>query len=239
MGLFDAISGNAYSGAADKNRATYQQYQTDATNVLDQARKDASGAIMSGVDAYTPLAALGQRYNAAGGLALDALGVNGADGNARAVAAYHASPGYQFATSQALDAATRAGNAMGATGNTIDEVTRRAAGYADQDYGNWLNNLGGYSQQGLSATSGAATGQAGGYYNLANMYGQNADARAGVLGNAAGGIANSNMQAAQGATQAASAFWKGLMDLAGSFAPGKGGGSTTPGTGGQSGRPGG
>jgi len=57
MGLFDAISGNAYSGAADKNRATYQQYQTDATNVLDQARKDASGAIMSGVDAYTPLAA--------------------------------------------------------------------------------------------------------------------------------------------------------------------------------------
>jgi hypothetical protein len=237
MGLFDGLSGNALSGAVDKNRATYQQYQTDATNVLDQARKDASGAIMSGVDAYTPLAALGQRYNAAGGLALDALGVNGADGNTRAVAAYRASPGYQFATSQALDAATRAGNAMGATGNTLDEVTRRAAGYADQDYGNWLGNLGGYSQQGLSATSGAAQGQAGGYYNLANMYGQNADVRAGVLGNAAGGIANSNMQAAQGATQASSAFWKGLMDLAGNVVPKFGGGSTTPGTGGQSGRP--
>ena len=231
MGLFDGLSGNALSGAADKNRATYQQYQTDATNVLDQARKDASGAIMSGVDAYTPLAALGQRYNAAGGLALDALGVNGADGNARAVAAYRSSPGYQFATSQALDAATRAGNAMGATGNTLDEVTRRAAGYADQGYGNWLNNLGGYSQQGLSATSGAAQGQAGGYYNLANMYGQNADARAGVLGTAAGGIANSNMTAAQAATQASSQFWSSLMNMAGNIAKPGAGGTRTPETG--------
>jgi len=52
------------------------------------------------------------------------------------------------------------------------------------------------------------------------MYGQNADARAGVLGQAAGGIVNSNMTAAQGATQAASQFWNGLMSMAGNIAKG-------------------
>ena len=71
----------------------------------------------------------------------------------------------------------------------------------------------------MSATSGAATGQAAGYTNLANMYGHNADARAGVLGTAAGGIASSNMTAAQAATQASSQFWNGLMSMVGNIVP--------------------
>jgi hypothetical protein len=220
MGIFDAWTGNSLSGAADKNFAQYQQYQTDATNSLNQGRKDSADAFNSGIAAYSPLADLGKRYSAAGGLGLDALGVNGAAGNARAVDAYHAAPGYQFATSQALDAATRAGNAMGATGNTIDEVTKRAAGYANQDYGNWLGALGGYAQQGTQATGAAAAGQAAGYNNLGGMYYQSGNDQANIFGNATSGITNSNMQAANAATQASGNMWKGIFDTIGSVAGG-------------------
>lgn len=223
MSLFDAFTGDALSDAANKNRQQYQQYQTDATNSINQGRKDSADAFNSGIAAYSPLADIGKRYSAAGGLGLDALGVNGAAGNARAVSAYHAAPGYQFATGQALDAATRAGNAMGATGNTIDEVTKRAAGYADQDYNNWLGNLGGYAQQGTAATGAAAQGQQAGYNAMGGMYYQSASDQANVFGNAASGAANSNSQAANAATQASGNMWSGLMNLGGNIAKGTNG----------------
>lgn len=101
-----------------------------------------------------------------------------------------------------------------ATGNILDEVTKRAGGYADQEYGNYLTRLGGMVNPELSATG----GQSSGYNTLAGIYGQNASDKIGVAGNVASGTANSNTQAANSQMQASANFWNGLMSLGGNLA---------------------
>lgn len=75
------------------------------------------------------------------------MGLNGADGYARAEAAFRTGPGYQFALDQGLDAVARKGSAMGRldSGNTDLDLMRYATGYADQAWGNWMNGLNGYN----------------------------------------------------------------------------------------------
>ena len=103
----------------------------------------------------------------------NALGLNGAAGNEAATNAFQAGPGYQFALDQGLQALNRnaASRGMLASGNNTQDIIKYAQGLANQEYGNWQNRLGNFSQLGLYA----AAGQTGRQNSLAALdygYGQ-------------------------------------------------------------------
>ncbi|MTW19405.1 hypothetical protein GJ689_24755 [Rhodoplanes serenus] len=101
------------------------------------------------------------------------------------------------------------------------EIGTRAQQLANQDWNNWLGNLKGYSDSGLSATGAAASGRAGVYGTQAGAYDTRALNRSNVAGNVASGTANSNTAAANAQMQASGNFWGGLMSLGGSIAKAK------------------
>src|SRR6185295_11520820 len=92
----------------------------------------------------------------------DATGVNGAEGRARATDAFTAAPGYQYALDQGIDAINRRANKAGmlASGNADRDAIGYATNLANQNYQQWLQNLSPYNNLSLSATQGAATGNA-------------------------------------------------------------------------------
>jgi hypothetical protein len=220
MGLFDAFTGDSAKEAAAQNAALYQQYGTDANKYLDTGLSNELPNLNSAISAYTPLSNLGAKYGAGTNLYMDSLGVNGAGGNANAVGAFQASPGYAWNRDQAIEATARNANRFGAGGNELAAVTDRASNLANQEYGNWQNRLAGLVNPELSAVSGAAGGQAAGYGAKAGAYATDAQNRVGVAGNVAGGTANSNTAAANAQMQASGNFWNGLMNLGGNVAKG-------------------
>jgi hypothetical protein len=178
-----------------------------ALGQLAQARTDLTG----NGGAFHPLAELGARFGQGSQLYADALGLNGAEGNARASSAFQAGPGYQFALSQGLDAVNRAANARGQlnSGNTDVDALKFGQGLAGQTYQQWLGNLSPYNQLELSATSGAATGNAGINQNVANLGVTGANILSGAGQNKA------NVASGQGNTLAdiASKYYGGLAGL--------------------------
>lgn len=113
--------------------------------------------------AYAPLSALAGKYGGATTLALNSLGVNGAAGTAAARDAFQAGPAYDFNLTQGLESINRARNMAGglASGNTDRAAQVFGAGQASGEYDKWLNNLLGFTNPELQATSGAASGIAG------------------------------------------------------------------------------
>ena len=218
IGLFDAFTGDAAKEAAAKNAALYQQYGTQANQYLDTGLSNELPNLNSAIGAYTPLSNLGAKYGAGTNLYMDSLGVNGAGGNANAVGAFQASPGYAWNRDQAIEATARNANRFGAGGNELAAITDRASNLANQEYGNWQNRLAGLVNPELTAVSGAAGGQAAGYGAKAGAYATDAQNRVGVAGNVAGGTANSNTAAANAQMQASGNFWNGLLSLGGNAA---------------------
>lgn len=104
------------------------------------------------------------------GMLSNALGLGGAEGNAAARAAYQTGPGYEWATSQATEAANRRAKQLGllSSGNAQAAEVELAKNLADQDFGKWIANLQPYqTQAGTMATNEAQT-----LANLGNLYGQ-------------------------------------------------------------------
>jgi hypothetical protein len=178
-----------------------------ALGQLAQARSD----LTANGGAFRPLADLGARFGQGSQLYGDALGLNGAEGNARATSAFQAGPGYQFALSQGLDAVNRGRNARGGlnSGNTDVDLLKYGTGFADQTYQQWMGNLSPYNQLELSATSGAATGNAGINQNVANLGVTGAN----ILNGA--GQSKANIATGQGNTLAdiATKYYGGLAGL--------------------------
>ena len=241
-GFFDTLfGGGAEQEAADKNRQLLATYGPQAQGYLTDAYGTGTTAINQAVGAYQPLAALGTQYNKAGALNLDALGVNGPQGNANATAAFQAGPGYQFQFDQGMDALNRrrAAGGMLNSGNADIDAIKFGQGTANQEYQNWLKNLQASGQMGLQATGAAAAGQAGQYDTLAQLaqtYGQN---QSGVAGNVLSGNMDANkLQAAGEAAGAKNLLGAGLSLASlgmgafggsgglGSFLGGLGGGGT-------------
>ena len=218
MGLFDAFTGKAAKDAAAKNTALYNQYQTEGLGELDKGMASAIPELDKSIGAWTPLGDLGTKYGQGTNLYMDALGVNGAGGNANATGAFQASPGYEWARDQAVEATARNANRFGAGGNEIAAVTDRANNLANQEWGNWLQRLGGFVSPELSATGTAASGKSAGYGAKAGAYGADAQNRVNLRGNVAGGIANSNTAAANAHMAASNNFWFGLASLGGNVA---------------------
>jgi hypothetical protein len=143
--------------------------------------------------AYAPVSNLAGSYGAPVNLALGALGAQGPDAQAAARSAFTASPGYQFQVNEATRAAENAAAATGTlgSGNTLDAIRSRAQGFASQDYNSWLNNLLGFTNPQLQATTTAAGGQAQGASALTNLlqnWGTQTGGAYGAYGPAAAGV---------------------------------------------------
>lgn len=217
MGLFDIFSGAPMQDAAAKNALLYQQYGQEAQNAINAGERNAASQFGNAVSAYAPLSSLAGRYSGLTNLYSDALGARGPQGNAAAVAAFQAGPGYQWAVNQGTDAVARKAASLGlaASGNTMDEIRQRAQNAANQEYGSWLDRLAGFVQPELSATGNVASGTSGAYQGLGGMYNANSLGRANVFGNMASGQAQSNTAAANAQQQGSAAFWNALAALGG------------------------
>lgn len=162
-----------------------------ASGDISNAYKQAKGEYATNY--YNP-------YSSAGQSALqmyqNALGLNGATGNAAATSAFQSSPGYQFQLGQGLQALDRSAAAKGllGSGNALTAAEQYGQGLANQDYGNWLGRLSGLGSQGLQA----AFGQTGRQGSLANLDVGQGTALANLLmnstNNAMGMFNNANQQ---------------------------------------------
>jgi hypothetical protein len=218
MGIFDAFTGKAAKDAAAANTAAYNQYGTNANATLDKGLANEVPQLDNAIGAYAPLGDLGAKYGKGTDAYMDALGVNGAEGNARAVGQFQEAPGYRYQVDQATDQVARNANRYGAGGNEIAAVSDRAGNMANAAWQQHLTNLGGFVNPELSATGTAAAGQAAGYGAKAGAYATDANNRVGVAGNVTSGIANSNTAAANSQMAASGNFWNGLMSLGGNVA---------------------
>lgn len=155
MGIFDIFTGDSAKKAAAENQARLEEARVRGTGTLTDAEGRALGTLDQASGLYNPLTA---KYGRASDLGLDALGVNGPAGNSRAVSAFQAGPGYQYAVDQSLEGVKRSANASGDPlgGNTLAALSDRAGNLANQEYGNWLTRLQGYVQPELSATGAQA-----------------------------------------------------------------------------------
>jgi len=226
-GFFDTLfSGGAEREAAERNRQLTSQYGTDAQGYLKTGYDTGVGNINQAIGAYQPLSDLAQGYNKGGALYLDALGVNGPEGNARATGSFQAGPGYNFATNNAEQAIARrrANSVMYDSGNTDLDLNTAIQGLANQEYGNWQTRLQGAGQTGVGLTGAAAQGQATGYGNLANLAGKYAGDQTGVVGNQLSSNVNSSNLQAQGEASGARNLLGAGMSLASLAMGGMGGG---------------
>jgi len=232
MGLFDGI----FSSSDGKKAAT--QANNARISGLRTGEDRAFGYMDQGIAAAKPqyekaLNAFDQWYDAgssANQMYANALGLNGAVGNAAATSAFQTSPGYQFQVDQATEAAKRNAASMGmlGSGNTMIGIADRTQNIANQEYNNWLGNLNTASQSGQNA----AGSQAGYVSALGDFEYGDAAARAALAHGTETSVGQSNAQKATdiaAAKQAASSnIWNSILGLAnlggsyyGSLAPTK------------------
>lgn len=191
MGILDVFSDNNEKQAANTVKKGYNQGYNVATKALDKgftglkknyaqalnqisnAEGRATGAITEGRDSslaeFQPYA---DAAAPAAGMYSDAIGLNGAGGNAKAVSAFQTGPGYDFAMEQGLTALDRraASRGMLASGNNSIDTINYSQGLANQEYGSWLDRLRGQQEFGAGI----------------------AGARAGIISNAATDIGDLN-----------------------------------------------
>lgn len=170
-----------------------------AQGYLDTGLSNQTGAINTNYDAA--ISTLGNipglfqgaydRGERAGTMYSNALGLNGAGGNADATSAFQAGPGYKWQVDQATNAAARKASALGigGSGNTLTALATLGSNLANQEYGGWLDRLRGVDQQGQQAAQGMASGynamagaQMGKGNALSGVYGQHAQGSAGLSG---------------------------------------------------------
>lgn len=208
--LDDLFGGGAEKAAADKNRVLLSDYLTKGTSALDTGLASSTGYLNS---AGTTLSDLQKKYGAGTSLYLDALGVNGADAAKTAQQSFTNGPGYE----QGIDAGLAAINRRRAAGGMLDsgnadlDALNFAQNNQNQQFGSWLDRLGGL----VSPETQAATGVANNDTNLANLSQTDATNRIGLYGNyASGNIGANNMQAA-GEAAGAKNLLGGALSLAG------------------------
>lgn len=201
-GILGLDAGKATMDAAKKNGAILSGFQNKGNQIINTGETKSAGALNQAVAGYQPYVNAGK---SATGMYSNALGLNGASGNATATGAFQEGPGYQFAMDQGTNAALRGASAAGMlnSGNTLTALTGYGQGLANQEYGGWLDRLSGLSGQGLQAVG----GQAGALGNVASLYQNTAGDRLGLeSGVAQGKMGNNNLRATgQEANKAAGA----------------------------------
>lgn len=191
--LSTLFGGGAERDAADKNRALYQGYGQQGMGYLDAGMAGSKDALATAKGEYAPLSAL---YNKGSALYADALGVNGAEGNTRAQGAFTTQPGYAAGINAGIDVLNRrrAAGGMLDSGNADLDALTFGQNAQNQQWNNWLTNVGGYDSKALTA----AGAMAGVDTNLANLYQTDANNRVNLQGNVTSGNAGANTLQAQG-----------------------------------------
>jgi hypothetical protein len=209
MGIFDIFTGESAREAAEANQARLTASKGAGMGYLDAGKTGALGALDTAGGYYKPLAS---KYGAATTLGLDALGVNGPEGNTRATSAFQAGPGYQYAVDQSLEGINRSAAARGGSfgGNTLAALSDRAGNMANQEYGSWLDRLNSYTSPELAATSGMAGAEAA----KAPVYMQDAGARVGLETGTTQGINSQETQAANAEMAGSGNLWGLGLNLA-------------------------
>jgi hypothetical protein len=204
MGLFDSLTGKPAKEATALNLARLGALKNEGMGYYNDGRAEALNALNQAGGIYEPLQ---QKYSTGTNLYLDSLGVNGVNGNERAVSAFQAGPGYEFMKNQALDALDRraASRGMLASGNNTIDTLNMVTGLANQEYGNWQNRLAGLISPEMAAVGGRA-GVAG---NIANLWQTDAQNRVNLASNVAGNM-NSVQNQGANAQMAASKNMLGL-----------------------------
>lgn len=220
MGFLSSLTGSstgkATVSAANENKGLLNGLLTKGNEIINTGEQKSEGALNSAIGAYQPWATSGAQANT---MYSNALGLNGADGNAAATGAFQEGPGYQFAMDQGSQAALRGASAAGMlnSGNTLTALTSFGQGLANQEYGSWLDRLKGSSDQGLQA----ASGQAAGYGGLSSLYQAGTGNRLGLESGVVQGLMGQNNQIAQGKEAQNSAqggFLKSLLNTGFSLA---------------------
>jgi hypothetical protein len=209
MGFLDIFTGDSAKKAAEENTARLAASKTAGMGYLDAGKTGALGALDTAGGYYQPLAS---KYGAATTLGLDALGVNGPEGNTRATSAFQAGPGYQYSVDQSLEGINRSAAAKGGAfgGNTLAALSDRAGNMANQEYGSWLDRLQGYVSPELTATTGMASAEAA----KAPVYMQDASGRVGLETGTTQGINSQATQAANAEMQGSGNLWGLGLNLA-------------------------
>lgn len=191
--LLGLNAGDPAKQAASDQQTAWNRLYTDGMGYINEGTTTAQNYLTDAENLYGDMAARGKK----GTTMLDnALGLNGAEGNAAATSAFQTNPGYQFQLDQGLQALGRGNSARGSFqsgGAGIDEL-KYATGYADQAYDKWLGNLTGYN--GVAATGTA--GQAGALGDLAGLFTGAAGAKTGLHTNVVNGSVNASNLDAEG-----------------------------------------
>jgi hypothetical protein len=198
--LSDLFGGGAEKDAAQQDRGQAALYQNQANEALKSAYGTGTTAINQGVQAFAPLAQLGQTLSSGAPAYMSALGVGTPEQVAAAQANFQQTPGYKAELDSALQAVQRqqAAGGMGASGNADIAALMASTGVTGNAYQNYVKNLLAGTQLGAQTTSAAATGQAGQYDVLANLakgYGEDVT---GVAGNVMNTNVGANNLAAAG-----------------------------------------
>lgn len=213
MGFLSSLIGTDVGKATQKalgeNSNILSNFQNAGNSIINTGEQKSAGALNQAVNNYNPYLATGAGATSTLG---NALGINGADGNAAATSAFQAGPGFQFALDQGNQAALRQASAGGAinSGNTLAALTQFGTGLANQEYGSWLDRLSGASGQGLQAASGQGAALGG----VADLYQSTAGDRLGLESGVAQGrmgINNDNAQAQEARTATKGNFFRGLV----------------------------
>lgn len=208
--LSTLFGGGAEKEAAEKNRAALGTYQTQGLGALDSGLASSKGYLDNAGSIYSGLQ---DKYGAGTKLYLDALGVNGPDAAKAAQSSFTTSPGYDAGIDAGMSAINRrrAGAGMLDSGNADQDAMTFAQNAQNQQYNNWLSNLGGL----INPEVASASGTAGNMTNLSNLYQNDASNRIGLYGNVASGNIGANNLQAQGASQGARNLLGGALSLAG------------------------
>jgi hypothetical protein len=143
--------GNIFGGSTNQAGAPLMANAQANNGLITAGEEGALGQYANNY--YTPYSQTGAQANQ---MYANALGLNGPQGNAAATSAFQTDPGYQFALQQGTQALDRsaAGSGMFGSGNAAEALTNYGQGMANQQYGNWLSNLSGLNNQGLTAAMG-------------------------------------------------------------------------------------
>lgn len=217
MGFFDDLFGGTGKKLARDDRNQLIERETRAQGYLDRSYNQGTGYLNQALGQLAPVRDLGGQYNRGGSMLMDSLGLNGDAGNARATAAFQASPGYDFQVDQAMEGTLRKANAAGGLGgNALVALQDRASQLANQEYGNWRGQLGSLASLGAGLTQSGAQGMGQGYTNLANLvtgYGQNTSNLIQNMGKNVSQTYGNEAQAAQSGAANLAGFGMNLLNL--------------------------
>lgn len=228
MGLFDIFGTGDQRDAANSQIAGINAGYGQLSDQFNQGRQ----ALQSNYSAA--LQPFQQNYAQAGQGATqygNALGLNGAAGNAAALQGFQNNPGYQFQLDQGSQNVLRNQAATGQlnSGKTNIDLQNYGQGVANQSWQQYVQNLQPYLQQQQAAATGIGTVNTGlgnqlnqSFTNQGNAaYGAqtsigNANANADLAGlNASGNLLNFGMNLFKGGAQGAPSVAQGIGSFAG------------------------